>query len=498
MSSPATTSTELYYQSPVPWTPHVGQKKAVKFLLEHAAAALLADPGIGKSSIVLGAFKVLKKKGLANKMLVIAPLKVAHLVWPYEVKKWIDFNGFTVEVLHGSKKDEALRREADIYVINYEGLDWLMGAEKRTDGRGRVSVQIDLSRFRALGFDTLVMDELTKMKNTQSGRFKTMKAALNTFGRRWGLTGTPVPNGLIDLFGQMYVLDQGRALGQYVTHYRQKYFIPSHDGFDWHLRKGADKEIFERIEPTALRLDADDYIDMPEVVMNRIMFDLPPKIRQIYDALEEEMITKIDDNLIVASNAASASMKCRQVCNGGLYLDPTVLELIGDKLPKLGAKRDHLDLHQEKSDLLEDLVNELQGSPLLVAYDFNHDLDRLLGRFGKDTPFLGGGVNAKRAKDIEGAWNRGEIPLLFGHPQSIGHGLNLQQAGNHVCWYSLTFNFELYDQFIRRVWRQGNKRERVFVHHLLARNTVDEVMWHAIQGKDKTQTNFLEMLRSRK
>ena len=486
-----------YAVQPVPWTPHAGQRRGVKFLLEHAAAGLFADPGVGKTTIVLGAFKVLKAKKLATRMLVVAPLRVAHMVWPAEIMKWADFHGLRVEVLHGPRKDEALARDADVYVINYEGLDWLLGATRTRGANGRVAVTADVKAFKAHRFDTLVIDELSKVKNIQSGRHKALKAVAGTFGRRWGLTGSPSANGLLDLFGECYMLDLGRSLGPYITHYRSKYFVPAFNGFDWHLRKGAEAEIYERIRPLVLRLDADDFIDMPRLVTNELRFDLPPDIRRVYDALEDDMIAKLSTGETVrAANAGAAAMKCRQVANGGLYLDPSIEELLRAAGIGRNLKRDWTTLHDLKTDLVEELVEELQGSPLLVAYDFNHDLDRLRRRFGKDVPYIGGGVSTKRAKELEAAWNRGELPILLGHPASMGHGLNLQGAGNHVCIHSMTYDLDLYDQLIRRVWRQGNEARRVFVHHIIARDTVDDVMFWVLRAKDRTQRALLDALKN--
>jgi SNF2 family DNA or RNA helicase len=466
----------------------------MKFLIEHAAALLAAEPGVGKTSTVFGAFKVLKKKGMARRMLVIAPLKPCYLVWPKEADKWRDFADLRIAVLHGPKKDAALASDAEVCVINPEGLDWLLGATKVKSASGRTAVTVDTRRFRALGFDTLVVDELTRFKSTSSVRFKTIKAVLGTFARRWGLTGTPRPNGLIDLFGQCYVLDMGRTFGPYVTHFRSEYFVPSADGFSWNLQRGAEARIYERIAPLALTLEARDYVDMPEVVENVLRFDLPPEARRVYDALEDDLLARLDGRLVTAANSGAASTKCRQVASGGVYLDADVLAVLG---PGRKTEREWANLHEEKVDLVELLVEELQGSPLLVAYDFAHDLDRLRKRFGKDVPFIGGGTTPKRATELERAWNRGELPLLLGHPQSVAHGLNLQEGpARHVCWHSLTWDWEMYDQFIRRVRRQGSAHASVFVHHLIARGTIDEEIFWALRAKEKGNAAFFAALRA--
>lgn len=488
--------TELFKPSSKPWTPHAYQKKAVKFLLEHAASALFLDPGLGKTSITLAAIKLLKQKKVLDKVLLIAPLRVCYSVWPKEVEKWKDFEHLKVVVLHGPNKEALLKEDADVYVINPEGLDWLLQVKKTKvvspkTGKVTTKVDVDLRRWKALGFDTLVIDELSKFKHTSTNRFKSLKLVLNTFRRRWGLTGSPASNGLMDLFGQCYILDQGRTLGPYITHYRMKYFNPSHDGFSWVLREGADEEIYARLAPLALRMAADDYLDMPTLIENNIRVDLPGDVLQVYSQLEDDLIAKLGDGVVVASNAAAASMKCRQVVNGGIYLDPDIEKLV--KAPK--SKREWLNLHTEKVDALADLIEELQGSPLLVAYDFEHDLDRLRERLGKDVPYIGGGVTAKRSAELEKAWNAGELPVLLGHPQAMAHGLNLQEVGHHVCWHSLTWDFELYDQFIRRVLRQGNKSKKVFVHHIIAKGTIDEVVLSALKSKRKGQNALFDALK---
>lgn len=476
-----------------PWRPHLGQKKLVKFFLEHAAAAAFADPGVGKTSAVYAAFKILRKRKLAHKMLVIAPLKPCWLVWPAEQEKWTDFADLRVVVLHGPDKAEALAQDADVYVINPDGLDWLLGAIRSKTPSGKLQVTCDIRAFRKLGFDILVVDELTQFKHQSSGRFKALKQVVDTFGRRWGLTGTPVPNGLIDLFGQCYTLDQGRTFGQFVTHFRQKYFLPSYDGIGWVLRRGAEKEIYERLKPLAIRLDAKDYIDMPQLVENSLRFDLPPVAKKLYDQLEEDMFAELDGTIITAASAATASMKLRQLVNGGIYIDEDA------KHPKKKVLRANGRpwslVHNEKTDMLEDLINELQGSPLLVAYDFHHDLERLKTRFGKDIPNIGSGTSTKEALRLEAAWNRGELPYLFGHPQSMGHGLNLQRSSNHVAWYALTWNREYYDQLNGRVQRQGNSAPRVFVHHFIARGTIDDTIFYALRGKARVQNALLLALK---
>lgn len=472
-----------------PYRPHLGQKRAIKFLIEHTSAGLFADPGTGKTSAVLAAFKTLKKKCLAHRMLVVAPLRPVSLVWPKEIAKWTEFKDLRVAILHGKDKEAALASEADVYIINYEGLPWLLGATSTLSfGGKRKSVSVDLKRFRSLNFDTLVLDELSRCKSIATVTFKSLKHVLPTFQRRWGLTGSPAANGLQDLFGQCYCLDMGRALGQYITHYRNEFFNPHPSGFGFKIRAGAEKDIYARIAPIVLRLEARDFIDMPELIENKILFDLPDDVRKIYDAVEEEMFSEIDAGRVVAANAAAASSKCLQIASGGVYIE-------GDD-DHLDDKKRWQNLHTLKVDLLHDLVEELQGSPVLVAYHWWHDLDRLLTKFGKNTPYIGGGTSPKRALELEQAWNAGEIPLLLGHPQSIGHGLNLQGSGNTVAWHTPTWNLELSEQFVGRVHRQGQKEKRVIVHTIMARDTIEEAVWYAVHNKAKTQNGLLDALKA--
>jgi len=479
----------------IPWKPHGYQKRAVKFLLEHAAAALLQDPGLGKTSETLAAIKVLRDKGMVEKVLLVAPKRVAQSTWPRELKKWEDFSDIHAVVLHGDHKEEVLLGlPADVYIINPDGLPWLLGVSKTKTPSGKTRVKVDLARWRKLGFDMLVVDELSKFKDSSTQRFKMMREIVPTFGRRWGLTGSPAPNGLIDLFGQMYVIDEGRSLGRYVTGYRMRYFTPSWDGHSWDLQQGAEKEIYKRIKPIALTMAAEDYIKMPRLIENEIRVELPPEARRVYDQLEDHLFAQIRDKVVVASNAAVSSMKCRQVANGGVYVDDHVAKLIK---VKRGRTREHVDLHDQKVEAVADLVDELQGEPLLVAYDFEHDLSRLRARLGQKVPHIGGGTTAKEANRLESMWNEGKLPVLLGHPQSLAHGLNLQGAGRHVCFHSLTWNFELYDQFIRRVWRQGQKASRVFVHLIVAEDTVDETVMKALRAKAKGQKALFDALRER-
>ena len=462
-----------------PWNPHDYMKKGVKWLLEHAAAGLFLDPGLGKTSITLAAFKMLKRRGVARKALVIAPIRAVYDVWPEEIKKWRDFNELTYVILHGPNKEERLAEDVDLYLINPEGVPWLLDRPPRV--------------WRDLGFDTLVIDELSKWKNSQGVRFKQLKKFLDDFDRRWGLTGTPAANGLVDLFGQMYMLDLGRSLGRYITHYRLTYFTnPDNMGWKWVPKVGGAKEaIYERIKPVALRMEDRDYLELPDIVPLWVPLKLPPKARKLYDTLEDELIAEIEAGLVVAANAAAAGTKLWQICNGGLYIGDDIAAKVAGK-----AQRDATVIHDVKTNWLRELVDELQGEPLLVCYQFNHDLDRLLAEF-PDTPCFGS--NRMVNSNIQARWNRGELPLVFGQQDSIAHALNLQGANaRHIAHYSLTWNLETFEQVLRRIRRQGNTAARVFQHLPYMVDTTDEDRRYALRAKASGQKALLDALKIRR
>jgi SNF2 family DNA or RNA helicase len=460
------------------WTPHKYQLKAAKFLVERGGAGLLLDPGLGKTSITLAAWQTLHAEGVSHGALILAPLRPAQQVWPEEINGWADFASIDYVVLHGKDKERLVSEKHAVYIINYEGLKWLVESGHLT----RLLKQCHI--------DTLVLDELSKMKNTASKRFKMLKPFLPKFARRWGLTGSPASNGLMDIFGQIYALDCGRSLGPYITHYRQQYFVPKGD-YDWRIREGAESEIYERVKPVVLRMAGEDYLDLP-VIMNHIhKIDLPPAARKLYKIMEDELLADMDAGRVVAANEAVASGKCRQIASGALYLpkhDPVTGAPLGGGWELV---------HDAKLDALEDLLDELQGQPMLCGYEFKHDIERIVARLGPKTPWIGGGVNVKVATQHIADWNANQLPVLFGHPASIGHGLNAQKGNAaHVGFFTVPWDFELYDQFIRRVRRQGNKAQHVHVHHFVARGTIEEArVIVALRQKDRTQQKFFEALR---
>ncbi len=497
--------------SSIDWEPEPYQIEGVKFLLDNAAAGLFLKPGLRKTSIVLAALKVLKRDGMFRRALVVAPVRVAYSVWPAEVAKWTDFCGLRVEVLHGPKKDQALLRDADIYLVNPEGLSWLLGASKerimRRKGRriefdqslvGQAGISIksevryDLAKLHALGADTLVVDEASKFRKPGTDRFDALKGVLETFERRYILTGSPAPKWLLDLFGVMYLVDLGRSLGAYITHYRRQFFMPAGwGGYSWVPQLGAEKAIHEAIAPSVFSLKAKDYVRMPKLVEVPVQVELPPAARKLYDALEEEFFAELDDGTpIVVANAGVASIKCRQVASGGLWLQQQV-----DDDGRAVGKREWRKVHDAKTEAVRDIIDELCGEPAIVAYDFGHDLERLRAEFGEDTPYIGGGVTAKRSDAIVTAWNRNELPLLLAHPSAVAHGLNAQEGGAYnIVLHSLNPDYELYEQLVSRLVRSGNAAARVFVHLVAAKDTVDQATLALLRKKEATQEALMEAL----
>jgi hypothetical protein len=463
------------------WIPHPYQDVAVDFILDRAAAALFLDPGMGKTSIVLEAFLTLLDESMAKKMLVIAPKRVCELVWRQEAKKWTQFRGLKFVYLHGFKKKQLLKKEADIYLINPEGLVWLA---KQYWGE-------------KLPFDTITIDELTKFKNSQGVRWQCLRPAkkrrnmpLQHVQRIWGLTGTPIPNGYLDLFGQMKMLDGGAALGTWYSHFRNKYFDKDYAGFKYTIRRGAAKQIEALIRPYVLRMSEKDYLQLPPLIPVPHNVELPPAARKLYAQMKKDMIAELPDGKVEAGNAAAVYSKLKQMANGAVYAGDGVFE-----------PRRTVHLHDVKIDAVLELIDELQGQPLMLAYEFNHDLARLQKAIKKhlggkkDIPYLGSGVSSAQALRIEKDWNANKITVLLVHPASAGHGLNFQ-LGNacHLAHFSITWDYEMYYQLIKRIFRQGTKALRIFNHLFIVKNTIDEKSLDAIENKGFTQNAFFDAL----
>lgn len=446
----------------VPWNPRSYQEVALRWLMEKPHSGLLLDPGLGKTSVTLAAAMFLKEEGHIHHTLVVAPLRVAKTVWPVEAHKWEDFKHMTICDLTEMDREtrvDMLRRGYDVYVINPESLTRLL----------------ELDPWKWVDLDMLVVDESTKFKDSQTQRFKALKKELHRFKRRIILTGTPAPNGLADLFGQMYVCDMGVALGKYITHFRQRYMYQSHDGFTWLMAPNSATDIYERVSGKLLRLMAKDHLDMPELINNYIPIKLAPPVYAKYKELEHTFLLQLEEQTVAVFNTAALGTKLRQVANGFLYDEEHV------------AHR----LHDEKIEALRELYEEMQGRPLLVCYEFIDDGARIMEAFPQ-------AVNIGQVKNVAyviNEFNAGRIPLLIGHPRSMGHGLNLQEACKDICWFGITWDLELYQQAIARIWRQGQLSPVVSVHHLVAENTKDEDVVAALAGKDRTQNRLNDAIK---
>lgn len=452
------------------WPPKKYQLKALRFMLSRGAAGLFLDPGLGKTSISLAAISFLLSEKVVEAAIVVAPVRVCYSVWRQEGERWADFRHLSFSLLHGPKKAQALREKADVYLITPDGLDLLLANKRWLAGKKLA----------------LFVDESTKFKSPKSERFRKLKRLLRYFFRRYILTGTPAPNGLLNLFGQIYILDQGIALGRYISHYQETHF--DEVGFGWEVKDGSEKKIHRLLKPLTLSMSAEDYGELPELIINDIGVDLPESARKVYKEMERELITILNGGeSITASSAAAASMKCRQIANGSLYRQKSSEDL--------RRSDSWVDLHDAKLEATEDLVEELSGQPALILYEFEHDLARLRRAFGKDLPAIGGGMSAKKSDDLARLWNAGKLPLMAGQPAAMGHGLNLQQGGHHVIWHSLIWDLELYDQAIRRVYRQGVSKS-VTVHRIFARKTIDLAILSALEGKARTQQALLFALRA--
>jgi len=445
----------------VKWQPFNYQKRAVKWLLQHPEAALFLEPGLGKTSITLRAFQSLRKSGAAKRMLVVAPLPVAQLVWPAEVMKWDQFGDLRVAVLHGPGKEDAARTKADIHVINYEGLPWLCGLK---------------------GYkwpEVLVCDEVTKRKHTQTLRFRSIRPHLKKFHRRIGLTGMPAPNGLMDLFGQLYVLDLGVRLHPYITRFKLEFFTQI-DDYNWLPKPDANETIRERIEDVCLYMSKADYLELPSCTQVTIPVVLPPKAQRVYQDVENIFYAMLDEGIVTAANAGAKGIKLRQITGGAVYTD--------------GDPRKWGVVHEAKMTALWDRIDEI-GEPAVVVYEFAHEADRIEASVEpEDCARLTGATKNRSA--ILRRWNRGDLPILL-LQSSQAHGLNLQAGGRHLIRFGPTWNLEHHGQMIDRLYRMGQKRP-VIIHTIVAQNTIDETVIAALGAKAKTQQELLDYLKVRR
>lgn len=442
------------------YVPHDYQQYATEYIKSHPVAAVLLDMGLGKTAISLTALlDLLFDSFEAHRILVIAPLRVARDTWPAEIEKWDHLSMLTYSVAVGSEKDRkaALMRDADIYIINRENVQWL----------------VEQSGI-PFTFDTVIVDELSSFKNHQSKRFKALMKVRPRIKRIVGLTGTPSANGLMDLWAEFKVLDMGQRLGRFIGMYRNNYFRPDKRNgqiiYSYKLLPGADKAIYKQISDITISMKATDHLKMPELVMNTHTVELSDDEREHYDELKQTLVLQLPEKEITVANAAALTGKLLQMANGAIYDDDG----------------DHIHIHDRKLDALEDLIEGANGKPVLVAYWFKHDLERIKSRFKVK--------EIKSSSDIR-EWNAGKIPVAVIHPASAGHGLNLQTGGSTLIWFGLTWSLELYQQTNARLWRQG-QQDTVVIHHIIADDTVDGRVLKALQSKEKIQDSLIAAVKA--
>lgn len=443
------------------YSPHNYQKYATKFIMEHPVSAVLLEIGLGKSVISLTAINDLMLDYFdVSRTLVIAPLRVANTTWPEEIEKWEHLKYLTYSVVTGSEKErlDALGKPVHIYVINRDNVDWL----------------ITKSGVPWM-FDMLVVDELSSFKSYQAKRFKSLMKVRPKVKRIVGLTGTPLSNGLMDLWAEFRLLDMGERLGRYITHYRQNFFVPDkrnqHMIFSYKPRPGAEDAIYRLISDITISMKAKDFLKMPECIMNEVMVSLSEKEQKLYDSLEKDMVLSIGDDEIDAITAVALSNKLLQMANGAVY----------------NNEKKSIVIHDRKLEALEDLIEGANGKPVIVAYWFKHDLERIKARFDVR--------EIKTAKDIVD-WNEGKILVAVLHPASAGHGLNLQAGGSTIIWFGLTWSLELYQQTNARLYRQGQENT-VVIHHIITKGTHDEDVTKALTLKEKIQDALINSVKAR-
>lgn len=442
------------------YSPHNYQTYATDFIVGHPEAAVFLDMGLGKSVITLTALLdlCLDRFEIA-KVLVITPLRVARDTWTAELQKWDHLKCFTYATVIGSvsERKAALREKAHIYLINRENVSWL----------------IEESGF-PFDFDMIVIDELSSFKSYQAKRFRSLLRVRPMVKRIVGLTGTPAGNGLTDLWAEFRILDLGKRLGRFITHYRNRYFLPDkRNGMTVYSYKplpGAEDAIYRQISDITVSMKAVDHLDMPECIFNDVTVSLSEEERQKYDTLRNDLILSLGEDEIDASNAASLSNKLSQMANGAVYGEDKTVHRI----------------HDRKLDALEDLIEAANGKPVLVAYWYRHDLERIRARFC---------VREIRTSADISDWNAGKIPVAVIHPTSAGHGLNLQAGGSTLIWFGLTWSLELYLQTNARLWRQGQTAKTVVIHRIVAEGTVDELMLKALDRKERSQNSLIDAVR---
>lgn len=443
------------------YEPHEYQKYAIGYIESHPIAAVLLSMGLGKTSISLTAINDLLFDSFEiSKVLIVAPLRVASVTWSAEIEKWEHLKLLKYSVAVGTEAERltALNTQADIYIINRENVQWLI--EKS-------GVPFD--------FDMLVVDELSSFKNYQSKRFKALMKVRPKVKRAVGLTGTPSSNGLMDLFAEFKLLDMGARLGRFIGQYRTAYFSPDKRNgqivYSYKPLPNAEQQIYEKISDITISMKSTDHLKMPELISIQYEVKLSEEEKKKYEELKKDLILQLPDGEITAANVASLTGKLSQMANGAVYSDDESI----------------LQIHDRKLDALEDIIESANGKPVLVAYWFRHDLERIKKRFAVR--------EIKTSRDIAD-WNNGSIPVAVIHPASAGHGLNLQSGGSALVWFGITWSLELYQQTNARLWRQGQTAETVVITHIIAKGTIDERIVKALKMKDTSQSALIDAVKA--
>ena len=455
------------------YEPHKYQEYATQKIIDNKASALFLDCGLGKTVITLTAIKRLKyERWEARKVLIVAPKTVAEDTWQSEGQKWDHLHNLRFATVLGTeaKRRAALKERADIYVINRENVVWLV---------------------KELGhrwdFDTVVLDESTSFKSHQSQRFKAMKAVRPRIKRIIELTGTPNPHGFMDLWAQVFLLDQGQRLGRTITSYRDAYFLPDKRNgaivYSYRPKPGAEQAITQRISDLAVSMKAEDYLTLPELIEHDVPVVLDKAAQTAYDRMERDALLEIDAGTVTAANAAALSSKLLQLCAGAVYTEPD---------EETGGERGVMHVHDCKLDALLELLEQIGSEHAVVAYGFVHDKERILKALkGTDKR-----VRVYRGTEDKDAWNAGKVDVLLIHPASCGYGLNLQAGGHHMVWFTPSWNLEEYLQANARLHRQGQP-EPVIVHRLIVKGGRDEDVVKSLTSKDAAQERLLASLKAR-
>ena len=448
------------------YRPHDYQTYATRFIEEQPVAALILGMGLGKSVITLTAIEHLMHDSFSvRKVLVIAPLRVAASTWPDEIRKWDHLSSLTFSVAVGTRGERiaALKQNTDITIINRENIQWLVEES---------GVLFD--------YDMVVIDELSSFKNHRTKRFRSLMKARPKVKRIVGLTGTPAPNGLMDLWAEFRLLDGGKRLGRFIGQYRERWFLPDKRNqmviFSYKPKDGAEDEIYSAIADITVSMKAMERIRMPELIETEMKVSMSGSERKAYDSMKKDLVLSLPDGAVTASNAASLSGKLMQLSSGAVYTD----------------EESFTEIHRRKLDALEDAIESMNGKPLLIAYWFRHERTRISGLLTNL------GIPWKEISDEASIreWNEGKLQVAIIHPASAGHGLNHQSGGSTLLWFTVPWSLELYQQTVARLWRQGQKEETTVVIHFITEGTIDERVIAALRRKDQTQEALLEAVKA--